>query len=76
MELGEKINLVSIPPLLSQARFAELIGKESKTIRSWVTTWAIPTVKVGGSRMINVEKLQQEPARSKKIFSAGDYDNP
>ena len=48
MELDKKINLVAIPPLLSQARFAEMVGKEPKTIRSWVTTKAIPTVKVGG----------------------------
>ena len=55
MELDRKINLVAIPPLLSQARFAEFVGKEPKTIRSWVITKAIPTVKVGGSRMVNIE---------------------
>ena len=75
MELDTKINLISMPPLLSQARFAELVGKESKTIRSWVTTRAIPTVKVGGSRMVNIEKLRQDLAGGKKTFLAGDYDS-
>ncbi len=75
MELDRKINLVTIPPLLSQARFAELVGKESKTVRSWVITRAIPTVKVGGSRMINIEKLRQDLVNGKRSFIAGDYEN-
>lgn len=75
MELDKKINLVAIPPLLSQARFAEMVGKEPKTIRSWVTTKAIPTVKVGGSRMVNVEMLKNDLEGGKKAFLAGDYDD-
>ena len=68
MELDKKINLVAIPPLLSQVRFAELVGKEPKTIRSWVITKAIPTVKVGGSRMINIEQLRNDLGVGKKTF--------
>jgi hypothetical protein len=75
MELDRKINLVAIPPLLSQVRFAELIGKEPKTIRSWVITKAIPTVKMGGSRMVNIEQLRSDLERGKKSFIAGDYKN-
>lgn len=75
MELDKKINLVAIPPLLSQARFAEMIGKEPKTIRSWVITRAIPTVKVGGSRMVNIEMLKNDLEGGKKAFLAGDYDD-
>jgi hypothetical protein len=75
MELDKKINLVAIPPLLSQARFAEMVGKEPKTIRSWVTTKAIPTVKVGGSRMVNIEMLKNDLEGGKKAFLAGDYDD-
>ena len=73
MELAEKVNLVEIPPLLSQERFAELVGKEPKTIRSWVTTRAIPTVKMGGSRLVNIEKLRQDLQGGKQKFVAGDY---
>jgi hypothetical protein len=73
MELAEKVNLVAIPPLLSQERFAELVGKEPKTIRSWVTTRAIPTVKMGGSRLVNIEKLRQDLQGGKQKFVAGDY---
>jgi len=75
MELDKKINLVAIPPLLSQARFAEMVGKEPKTIRSWVITRAIPTVKVGGSRMVNIEMLKNDLEGGKKAFLAGDYDD-
>lgn len=75
MELDKKINLVAIPPLLSQARFAEMVGKEPKIIRSWVTTKAIPTVKVGGSRMVNIEMLKNDLEGGKKAFLAGDYDD-
>lgn len=75
MELDKKVNLVAIPPLLSQARFAEMVGKEPKTIRSWVTTKAIPTVKVGGSRMVNIEMLKNDLEGGKKAFLAGDYDD-
>ena len=75
MELDKKINLVAIPPLLSQARFAEMVGKEPKTIRSWVITKAIPTVKVGGSRVVNIEMLKNDLEGGKKAFLAGDYDD-
>lgn len=75
MELDKKINLIAIPPLLSQARFAEMVGKEPKTIRSWVITRAIPTVKVGGSRMVNIEMLKNDLEGGKKAFLAGDYDD-
>ena len=75
MELDKKINLVAIPPLLSQARFAEMVGKEPKTIRSWVITKAIPTVKVGGSRMVNIEMLKNDLEGGKKAFLSGDYDD-
>jgi hypothetical protein len=75
MELDRKINLIAIPPLLSQVRFAELIGKEPKTVRSWVVTKAIPTIKVGGSRMINIEQLRCDLERGKKAFIAGDYND-
>ena len=75
MELDRKINLIAIPPLLSQARFAEFVGKEPKTIRSWVITKAISTVKVGGSRMVNIEQLKNDLERGKKAFLAGDYED-
>ena len=73
IELATTINLVSIPPVLAQSQFATLIGKPPKTVRSWVTTRAVPTVKVGGSRLINIEKLRHDLANGKATFTAGDY---
>jgi hypothetical protein len=67
------LTLMDIPPLLSQQRFAELVGKEAKTIRSWVVTRAIPTIKVGGSRMINIEQIRKDLLAGKLNFVAGDY---
>ena len=74
MELDTKINLVAIPPLMSQEQFAVFVGKGKTTVRGWVATRAIPTVKIGGSRLINFEKLRADLRNGKTEFSRGDYD--
>jgi hypothetical protein len=73
MEIDERGCSLAPPPVMSQAKFADLIGKEEKTVRSWVTTRAIPTVLVGGSRLIHFERLRSELAGGKYRFAAGDY---
>mgnify|MGYP004000524449 CR=1 FL=1 len=75
MELDAKINLVAIPPLMSQEQFAFFIGKTRTTVRGWVATRTIPTVKVGGSRLINFEKLRTDLNNGKTEFSRGDYND-
>lgn len=75
MELDTKINLVSVPPLMSQEQFSVFIGKAKSTIRGWVATRAIPTVKIGGSRLINFERLCVDLRNGKTEFSRGDYDD-
>lgn len=75
MELDTKINLVVIPPLMSQEQFCAFVGKSETTVRGWVATRAIPTVKVGGSRLINFEKLRNDLREGKAEFVRGDYDD-
>ncbi|WP_297188570.1 DNA-binding protein [uncultured Porticoccus sp.] len=75
MEVDTKINMIAIPPVMSQAQFAAFVGKDEKTIRSWVITRAVPTIKMGGSRLINLEKFRTDLAAGKDEFVKGDYDD-
>lgn len=75
MEIDTKINLVVIPPLMSQEQFCAFVGKSETTVRGWVATRAVPTVKVGGSRLINFEKLREDLREGKAEFVRGDYDD-
>ena len=75
MDLNSSISLVAIPPLMSQEQFSIFIGKPQTTVTGWVATRAIPTVKVGGSRLINFEKLRSDLREGKAHFQRGDYDD-
>lgn len=75
MDLDTKINLVVIPPLMSQEQFSVFIGKPQSTITGWVATRAVPTVKVGGSRLINFDRLCSDLRGGKAQFVRGDYDD-
>lgn len=75
MDPETKLSLVAIPPVMSQEQFALFVGKTKTTVRGWVATRAIPTVKIGGSRLINFEKLRADLRDGKKEFSRGDYDD-
>jgi hypothetical protein len=74
MEIDTKINLVVMPPLMSQEQFSVFVGKPMTTIVGWVNTKVIPTVKVGGSRLIDFNRLQKDLLDGKEHFAAGDYD--
>lgn len=75
MEPETKLSLVAIPPVMSQEQFAIFVGKAKSTVRGWVATRAIPTVKIGGSRLINFEQLRVDIRNGKKEFSRGDYED-
>ena len=49
-------------PVLTQARFAQLVGVSSDVVRGWVARGQVPTVKIGRYRMVNVAKLRDEAA--------------
>ncbi|MEZ5524586.1 MAG: DNA-binding protein [Pseudomonadales bacterium] len=69
------IKFVAIPPVMSQEQFAIFVGKGQTTVRGWVATRAIPTIKIGGSRLINFERLRADLSAGKTTFSRGDYDD-
>jgi len=75
MDLNSSISLVAIPPLMSQEQFSVFIGKPQSTVTGWVATRAVPTVKVGGSRLINFERLCADLRDGKAHFQRGDYDD-
>lgn len=75
MDLDTKINLMVIPPIMSQEQFSAFTGKPISTVKGWVATRAVPTVKVGGSRLINFERLRADLRDGKGEFTRGDYDD-
>lgn len=62
-----------LPPIVSQERFSILIGVTKATVRGFVETDALPHVKIGRQRFINIVKLVDDLKAGKTIFVRGDY---
>jgi len=56
--LGQALTL----PVLSRARFAELIGVDEGVVLGWVNKGYLSTVKLGKYSLINLEALRQSCA--------------
>lgn len=56
--VAQAINL----PVLSRARFAELIGVDEGVVLGWVNKGYLSTVKLGKYSLINLEALRQSCA--------------
>lgn len=65
--------LSALPPIASQERFSTLIGVTKATVRGFVETDALPHVKIGRQRFINIVKLVDDLKAGKTIFARGDY---
>lgn len=63
----------SLPPIASQEKFSNLIGVTKDTIRGFVETDALPHVKIGRQRFINIVKLIDDLKAGKTTFARGDY---
>ncbi|WP_439860986.1 DNA-binding protein [Pseudomonas sp. MBLB4136] len=73
---AERITDFRDSPFCSQLVFAEMLGIEDVTqdvVRGWVESQAIPTVKIGRRRVINLHRIRRDLEKGKTIFCAGDY---
>ncbi|WP_010490863.1 helix-turn-helix domain-containing protein [Pseudomonas sp. S9] len=73
---AERVTDFRDAPFCSQLVFAEMLGIEDispDVVRGWVESQAIPTVKIGRRRVINLHRIRRELDRGKSIFCAGDY---
>lgn len=62
-----------LPPIASQEHFSNLIGVTKATVRGFVETDALPHVKIGRQRFINIVKLIDDLKAGKTVFARGDY---
>lgn len=60
-------------PLSTQVVFSEMLGVSCDVVRGWVESGAIPTVKIGRRRVINLHQIRKDMDAGKTIFCAGDY---
>jgi excisionase family DNA binding protein len=67
------INLSVLPPLLSRDQFASFAGITPDTVRGWIQSATIPSVKIGRHRLVNVALIVKELQNGKTAFSQGDY---
>ncbi|MFO1390462.1 hypothetical protein [Cellvibrio sp.] len=68
------LTLSVIPPVCSQEQCAVFLGVTKDTIRGFVETDALPTVKIGRQRFINFQKLLSDLQAGKTQFTRGDYE--
>lgn len=71
---NELINMSVISPVCSQDQCATLFGVSKGTIRGFVETDALPTVKIGRQRFINFLRLSADIQAGKTVFTRGDYE--
>lgn len=69
----EAAEFSTLPPIASQEKFSTLIGVTKDTIRGFVETDALPHVKIGRQRFINIVKLVDDLKAGKTTFARGDY---
>ena len=53
--------------------FAVMIGVSVDKVRNWLELGMIPSVRVGGVQMVNLQNLQLELLKGKDGFTEGDY---
>lgn len=69
------VSLTALPPVSSQEQFASFMGTTKDTVRGFVETDALPHVKIGRQRFINVVKFVADLQSGKTVFTRGDYSN-
>ena len=69
------IHLSVLPPVSSQEQFAQFLGVTKDTVRGWVETDAVPHVKIGRQRFINVVRFVKDLDAGKTVFSRGDFNH-
>ncbi len=73
LDQNTPINLSVLPPVSSQEQFAQFLGVTKDTVRGWVETDAIPHVKIGRQRFINIVRFVKDLESGKTVFSRGDF---
>lgn len=72
----ERITSFRDAPFCSRQVLVEMLASEFITpdvVRGWVESQAVPTVKIGRYRVINLHRIRQDIDRGKTIFCSGDY---
>lgn len=73
---AERITNFRDAPFCSTQAFVEMMASELITpdvVRGWVENQAIPTVKIGRRRVINLHRIRRDIDQGKTIFCSGDY---
>jgi len=70
-----RTGLMVLPPIASQEHFSNLIGVTKATVRGFVEIDALPHVKIGRQRFINIVKLVDDLKAGKTTFARGDYEH-
>ena len=72
-KLVKHFNFSVLPPLLTREQFSSLLGTTPDTVRGWIQTDTIPTVKIGRQRLVNLALITEELKNGKSDFKPGDY---
>lgn len=53
--------------------FAAMVGVSHDTVKSWMQTGTVPSVKMGRPRLVNLAAIRTDLSKGKTIFAQGDY---
>src|SRR3990167_2957575 len=59
--------------ICSHEIFAAMVGVTADTVKSWMQTGTVPSVKMGRPRLVNLAQVRADLSRGKTIFVQGDY---
>lgn len=53
--------------------FASMVGVTQDTVKAWMHSGTVPSVKMGRPRLVNLAQIRSDLSKGKTIFSQGDY---
>lgn len=72
----ERITDFRDAPFCTKFVLAQMLGLDQiseDTVRGWIESYTVPTVKIGRHRVVNLHRIRRDLERGKTIFCSGDY---
>jgi excisionase family DNA binding protein len=67
------VQVITLAEFCEPSLYADLIGVSEDTVRGWVESGTLPTVKVGRRRLINRALISDSLKKDRTIFQRGDF---
>lgn len=67
------VQMITLAEFCEPALYAQMLGVTEDTMRNWVQSKVLPTVKVGRRRLIDRTKIKRSLDSGKTVFQRDDF---